>query len=39
MNASDARQFDSTLTNLKEGSAEFKTFMQKAKKSWLLWGF
>jgi phospholipid/cholesterol/gamma-HCH transport system substrate-binding protein len=39
MNKSDAQQFDSTLSNLKDGSAEFRTLMQKAKKSWLLWGF
>lgn len=39
MNPNDAQKFDSTLSNLKEGSDGFKILMQKAKKSWLLWGF
>lgn len=39
MNKSDAEQFDSTLSNVKEGSDGFRILMQKAKKSWLLWGF
>jgi phospholipid/cholesterol/gamma-HCH transport system substrate-binding protein len=39
MSKSDAQKFDSTLGNLREGSAEFRVLMQKAKKSWLLWGF
>ena len=39
MSKPDAQQFDSTLTNLREGSAEFRQLMQKTKRSWLLWGF
>jgi phospholipid/cholesterol/gamma-HCH transport system substrate-binding protein len=39
MDQSMARDFDSTFANLKEGSAKFKILMDKAKKSWLLWGF
>ncbi|MGD0591980.1 MAG: MlaD family protein [Bacteroidota bacterium] len=31
--------FDSTFVNLKESSAGFKMLVDKAKKSWLLWGF
>lgn len=31
--------FDSTSINLKEGSAGFRMLVDKAKKSWLLWGF
>ena len=31
--------FDSTFINLKESSAGFKMLVDKAKKSWLLWGF
>lgn len=38
MNQSDAKQLDSTLVNLKEGSAGFRILMEKSKKSWLLWG-
>jgi phospholipid/cholesterol/gamma-HCH transport system substrate-binding protein len=34
-----ANNFDSTFVNLKNGSLEFKLLMEKAKKSWLLWGF
>jgi phospholipid/cholesterol/gamma-HCH transport system substrate-binding protein len=34
-----AQNFDSTFVNLKEGSAGFKILMEKARKSWLLWGF
>jgi phospholipid/cholesterol/gamma-HCH transport system substrate-binding protein len=30
---------DSTLINLREGTAGFKILMDKAKHSWLLWGF
>jgi phospholipid/cholesterol/gamma-HCH transport system substrate-binding protein len=30
---------DSTVVNLKEDLAAFNIFMQKAKKSWLMWGF
>jgi phospholipid/cholesterol/gamma-HCH transport system substrate-binding protein len=33
------KNFDSTFVNLKEGSAGFKILMEKAKDSWLLWGF
>ena len=33
------QNFDSTFVNLKEGSAGFKILMEKAKDSWLLWGF
>jgi phospholipid/cholesterol/gamma-HCH transport system substrate-binding protein len=39
MNQSDAQQYDTTLVNLKEGSAQFRALMTKAKSSWLLWGF
>jgi phospholipid/cholesterol/gamma-HCH transport system substrate-binding protein len=31
--------FDSTFVNLKESSAGLKMLVDKAKKSWLLWGF
>ncbi|MDP3583238.1 MAG: hypothetical protein Q8S39_14980, partial [Ignavibacteria bacterium] len=34
-----AQNFDSTFVNLKSGSAEFRKLMEKAKSSWLLWGF
>lgn len=30
---------DSTMVNLKEGSAEMRLLMEKARSSWLLWGF
>jgi phospholipid/cholesterol/gamma-HCH transport system substrate-binding protein len=33
------KNFDSTFVNLKEGSSGFKILMEKAKDSWLLWGF
>jgi phospholipid/cholesterol/gamma-HCH transport system substrate-binding protein len=33
------QNFDSTFVNLKESSAGFKILMDKAKHSWLLWGF
>jgi len=39
MSQTDAQKFDTTLGNLKEGSAQFRVLMEKAKKSWLLWGF
>lgn len=39
MDRSYAQNFDSTFVNLKEGSAAFKILMDKAKSSWLLWGF
>ena len=39
MNQSDAQKFDSILVNLKEGSSDFRKLTEKAKKSWLLWGF
>lgn len=34
-----AVNFDSTFVNLKKGSEGFNVLMEKAKKSWLLWGF
>jgi len=37
--SSFAHNFDSTFVNLKDGSLEFKLLIEKAKKSWLLWGF
>jgi len=39
MDQSYAQNIDSALINMKEGSAGFKVLMDKAKKSWLLWGF
>jgi phospholipid/cholesterol/gamma-HCH transport system substrate-binding protein len=39
MDQSLAQKFDSTVVNLKESSARLKILMEKAKKSWLLWGF
>ena len=39
MDQSLAQNFDSTFINLKAGSAGFKTLVDKAKSSWLLWGF
>jgi phospholipid/cholesterol/gamma-HCH transport system substrate-binding protein len=39
MNTSSAQNFDSTMINLKEGSAELKLLLEKAKGSWLLGGF
>lgn len=38
-NKSFSQNFDSTFINLKEGAAGFKILMEKAKDSWLLWGF
>ena len=34
-----AKNFDSTFVNLKESSAGLKILLDKAKHSWLLWGF
>ena len=34
-----AKNIDSTFINLKEGTKGFKTLMERAKDSWLLWGF
>ncbi|MBK6914913.1 MAG: MCE family protein [Ignavibacteriales bacterium] len=39
MDESSAQNIDSTFFYLKEGSAGFKILMEKAKDSWLLWGF
>jgi len=39
MDRTYAQNFDSTFANLKEGSSGFKILMDKAKHSWLLWGF
>jgi phospholipid/cholesterol/gamma-HCH transport system substrate-binding protein len=39
MNSTSAENFDSTMINLKEGSAELKLLLEKAKGSWLLGGF
>lgn len=39
MSQTDAQKVDSILVNLKEGSSDFKKLTEKAKKSWLLWGF
>jgi phospholipid/cholesterol/gamma-HCH transport system substrate-binding protein len=39
MDQAYAQNIDSALINMKEGSAGFKALMDKAKKSWLLWGF
>ena len=39
MDRSYAQNFDSTFVNLKEGSAGFKILIDKARHSWLLWGF
>lgn len=39
MDKSLAQSFDSTFLNLEESSAGFKTILNKAKTSWLLWGF
>lgn len=39
MNPSTAENIDSTFVNLKEGAAGLKLLMDKAKSSWLLWGF
>lgn len=39
MDRSTERNIDSTISNLRKGSAAFKVLMDKAKSSWLLWGF
>jgi phospholipid/cholesterol/gamma-HCH transport system substrate-binding protein len=39
MSQTVAQKFDSILVNLKDGSSDFKKLTEKAKKSWLLWGF
>jgi len=39
MDESSAQNIDSTFFYLKEGSEGFKILMEKAKDSWLLWGF
>ena len=33
------QNLDSTMVNLKEGSIGLKTLTEKARRSWLLWGF
>jgi phospholipid/cholesterol/gamma-HCH transport system substrate-binding protein len=37
--SSFGQHFDSTFVNLKEASAELRILLDKAKHSWLLWGF
>jgi phospholipid/cholesterol/gamma-HCH transport system substrate-binding protein len=39
MSQTDAQKVDSILVNLEQGSSDFKKLTEKAKKSWLLWGF
>ena len=39
MNERDGRNVDSTLINVKEASADFRKVLEKAGKSWLLWGW
>ncbi|MDR3626088.1 MAG: MlaD family protein [Ignavibacteriaceae bacterium] len=39
MDPSLAQNLDSTFVNLKDGSVGLKALMDKAKKSWILWGF
>jgi len=39
MDRSSGEDFDSTMANLKEGSAELKLLLEKAQDSWLLGGF
>jgi phospholipid/cholesterol/gamma-HCH transport system substrate-binding protein len=39
MDRSMAQNIDSTFIKLKEGAAGLKILMEKAKSSWLLWGF
>ena len=39
MDQSTAQNIDSTFINLKEGASGLKILMEKAKSSWLLWGF
>ena len=38
-NNSFSQNFDSTFINLKKGAIGFKILMERAKDSWLLWGF
>jgi hypothetical protein len=39
MNTTAAENFDSTMINLKEGSAALKLLLEKAQGSWLLGSF
>jgi len=39
MDSTMRQNIDSTVVNLKKSSAELKTLMEKAKDSWMLWGF
>lgn len=39
MDSTIRHNFDSTVVNLKESSAGLKSLLEKAKSSWLLWGF
>jgi hypothetical protein len=39
MDSTMRQNIDSTVVNLKNSSAELKTLMEKAKDSWMLWGF
>lgn len=39
MDSTTAINIDSTFINLKEGTSGLKTLLEKAKTSWLLWGF
>lgn len=39
MDPSTAQNIDSTFINLKEGASGLNMLMEKAKNSWLLWGF
>jgi phospholipid/cholesterol/gamma-HCH transport system substrate-binding protein len=39
MDSTIRHNIDSTVVNLKESSAGFKILMEKARSSWLLWGF
>jgi hypothetical protein len=39
MDKSAAQNIDSTFVNLKNGSAGLKILMERAKYSWLLWGW
>jgi phospholipid/cholesterol/gamma-HCH transport system substrate-binding protein len=39
VNSSYVRNIDSTFLNLKKASAELEILLEKAKHSWLLWGF
>lgn len=38
MDSAYAQNIDSTLVNIKEGTAGLKSLLEKAKTSWLLWG-